>query len=78
MGRVAALGCAVCGSQPVEVHHVIEGRTGNRRSSDWLTIPLCPECHRGRDGIHGTRQAFNRAKTDEMKCLADTLEKIYG
>lgn len=24
-----------------------------RRASDWDVIPLCPEHHRGRTGVHG-------------------------
>lgn len=79
MGRVAELPCAVCGSMPVEVHHVLEGRTPGRRSDDWLTIPLCVGCHRDEhNGIHGRRAMWNVMRADEMRCLAQTLEAIYG
>ena len=79
MGRVASLPCCVCGAEPVEVHHIMEGRTPGRRASDWLTLPVCPLHHRdNKHGIHGQRLAWKLNKTDEMKCLADTLEKIYG
>lgn len=63
---------------PTEIHHILEGRTPGRRSSDWTTIPVCPEHHRGKDGIHGTRQAWKLAKQDELKALGETLASIYG
>lgn len=79
MGRVASLPCAVCGAQPVEVHHILDGRTPGRRSPDWLTIPLCPDCHRGsHNGIHGQRSMWDVMKKTELQCLADTLESLYG
>jgi hypothetical protein len=45
-GVLAGLPCAVCGTWPVEVHHVrhdgCKGITRNHR----LAIPLCPPDHR--------------------------------
>lgn len=79
MGRVAELGCVICidiagVASPAEVHHI--GDTADR--SDWLTIPLCPEHHRGGTGFHGLgERAFNsRYKTSEIKLLAQTLELL--
>lgn len=58
MGRVARLPCCICwrsgiATHGVEVHHQRAGTGGGRRASDWRTIPLCPEHHRGAMGIHG-------------------------
>lgn len=80
MGRVAALPCACCGrAGPSEVHHILEGRTPGRRSDDWLTIPLDADCHRGPlNGIHGQRRMWAALKKDELGCLAETLERLYG
>lgn len=78
MSRVAALPCCVCGDRPVELHHVMEGRTPGRRSPDWLVIPLCVSCHRGQGGIHGDRSFWKIYKATELDCLADTLETLYG
>jgi len=52
--------CHVCGRfGPSEAHHVFHDRYGTRRASDWLTIPLCPQCHReGRDAIHKTKRTW--------------------
>lgn len=79
MGRVAGLPCCVCGTMPVEVHHILEGRTPGRKSPDWLAIPVCPDCHRGSEnGIHGRRAMWRVMRKTELQCLADTLEAIYG
>lgn len=78
MDRVARLPCAVCGAQPVEVHHALEGRTPGRRSGNYLTIPLCTDCHRGPHGIHGDRSMWNVMRKTEIGCLNATLEALYG
>lgn len=79
MERVASLGCVVCdhmglGYVPAEVHHI--GDTSDR--SDFLTIPLCSEHHRGASGFHGLgEREFNRRyRTSETKLLATTIERL--
>lgn len=82
MQRVADFGqsngCIVCSQPFAHVHHVMEGRTPGRRSSDFTTIPLCYECHQGADGIHGTKQRWSLHKASELEALGRTLEAIYG
>lgn len=82
MQKVADLGrergCIVCGGVFSHVHHLLEGRTPGRRSSDMTTIPLCDECHTGTHGIHGTRQRWSMHKASELDALGRTLEAIYG
>ena len=64
-GKLAALGCMVCRrlygitDSPVELHHL---RTGGWGKGNYKTlIPLCPEHHRGKTGIHGMgTKAFDR------------------
>lgn len=57
MARVAQLACVCCGARPVEVHHVISGRFGQRRASDLETIPLCQFHHRiGPEAIHASKR----------------------
>lgn len=58
MAEVAQRGCAICGARPVEVHHVICGRFGQRRASDFDTIGLCFNHHRGPDGIHTSKRVW--------------------
>lgn len=56
--RLAQLGCMACRRlygphepAPVELHHY---RGGGWGKGDYTTlIPLCPEHHRGRQGVHG-------------------------
>ena len=83
MGRVAALGCILCRhlgifGTPAEVHHIREGQGAAQRASNWLTVPLCPEHHRGRTGLHGfgTRGFATRYKLDELDLLAMTIEAL--
>ena len=78
MNRVGALPCAICGTSPVELHHIREGQGAAQRAPDTLVIPLCPEHHRGASGIHGLgRKGFyTRYKRDELAYLAETLEKL--
>lgn len=78
MARVATLPCCICGAQPVEVHHIREGQGAAQRAQDALTIPLCPEHHRGAAGIHGLgrRGFYARYKRDELDYLADTIERL--
>ena len=80
MGRVAAIGCILCRDMgfpdsPAEVHHLFD--TAAR--SDWLTVPLCPEHHRGATGFHGLGQrAFEaRYKRSEAYLLAATIEALH-
>lgn len=47
-----------------------------QRASDFLTVPLCPEHHRGPAGIHGDRGAFKNARVDELDLLADTIQEL--
>lgn len=61
MARVAKLPCVICGSHPVHVHHVICGRYGQRRPSDFDTIPLCVACHQiGPTAIHNGKETWER------------------
>ena len=79
MGRVAELPCSLCGSRPVEVHHILEGRTPGRRSPGWTCIPLCMDCHRGPiNGIHGQQVMLKVQKVTELQLLSKTLEALYG
>lgn len=78
MNRVAGLPCVLCGTSPVELHHIREGQGAAQRAQDTLCLPLCPDCHRGPNGIHGLgRKGFYmRYKRDELDLLADTIEAL--
>jgi hypothetical protein len=76
MDRVAQLPCMVCGSAPVEIHHIREGQGMSQRASNWLTVPLCPSCHRGPNGIHGDKSMMRIHKLEELDLLALTIKAV--
>ena len=78
MNRVAELPCLLCGIHPVELHHIREGQGAAQRAQDTLVVPLCPECHRGPNGVHGLgkRGFYTRYKRDEIDLLAMTIERL--
>ena len=76
MGRVAQMSCLVCGTEPVHVHHIREGQGMGQRAQNWLTVPLCPDCHTGPYGIHGDKSRMRAQKLDEMDLLSMTIERL--
>lgn len=76
MGRVADLSCCLCGRRPVQVHHVREGMGASQRASNYLTVPLCPDCHTGPLGVHGDKTMMRIQKMTEMDMLADTIRRL--
>jgi len=84
MGRVADLGCCLCrhlgyGNTPSEVHHIRADQGVSQRSSDMLTVPLCPEHHRGASGLHGlgVKGFYTRYKLSELDLLAMTIADLF-
>ena len=76
MGRVAELSCLTCGADGVHVHHIREGQGLSQRASNWLTVPLCPDCHLGPNGLHGDKSIMRVLKLDELDLLAMTIERL--
>jgi hypothetical protein len=69
IARVAALPCVVCGAEGVEVHEPEQGLW-------WVSVPLCPACHRGPEGWHGTRLRWKLRKVGELDAINRTLEML--
>ena len=80
LGRVAQLPCCLCGADGVEVHHARTGEAAGagQRAPDFLTLPVCPSCHRGSKGLHGDKSMLRIRKKSEIALVAETLEKLYG
>ena len=78
MDLVASMPCSCCGAYGVQVHHLREGQGMSQRASNWLTIPLCPECHTGPNGIHGNKSLMRIQKIEEIDLLARTIEALHG
>lgn len=78
MDKVAGLPCCLCGDSPVQVHHIRAGQGGAQRASHFLTLPLCPGCHQGPQGVHGDKTMLRIMKKNELDLLAETIELIYA
>jgi hypothetical protein len=85
LGRVARLGCVCCSllgfeveDVPPEIHHPREGQGMAQRASNWLAIPLCPECHRGPRGLHGDRSILRQLKCSELDLLAYVISRMQS
>lgn len=83
MGTQADAGCILCrylglGATPAEIHHLRHGVGAGQRNSNLMTIPLCPEHHRGSTGYHGLgRRAFERVYgVTEMELLEMSQEMV--
>jgi hypothetical protein len=78
MSKVADLGCLVCRRMgyygtPAELHHKRAGTGAGKRSSHFEVIPLCPEHHRGKTGLHGlgSKGFVKHYGYDEVDLLAE-------
>lgn len=70
--RVAELDCIVCEAQgPSQVHEPEQGMW-------YVSIPLCPACHTGPQGWHGTRLRWTLRKMGEIKAINATLQRLMS
>lgn len=76
MDAVANLPCAACGNEPVHLHHIREGQGMGMRASNFLVLPLCPECHQGDFSIHMSKRQFEGVYGCELTMLANTVEQV--
>ena len=68
--RLATMDCVVCGaSGPSEVHEPEQGL--------WFaSMPLCPACHRGPEGWHGTRLRWPLRRIHELLAINKTIQQL--
>lgn len=85
MGRVAELGCLICGGIP-EIHHNTKNRGYGAKSSNYNIMPLCVRHHRGEEGIHHIgvktwQEKFgdqdDLVKRVRLRIYADILQNDY-
>jgi len=70
LGRVKALACSVCDAPgPSEAHHMKQHR-------QYTCIALCESCHRGYNGLHGTKAFWRIRKMDELDALDVTIRRL--
>ncbi len=72
MKRISELCCIACSNHGVHVHHIRIERLKN----DFLTIPLCPECHLGDFSIHKSKEQFTAIYGSELELLAKTIDMM--
>lgn len=83
LATVAAMGCIVCQhcygipETPSHAHHV-RVQHGWGRTSHLMTIPLCPEHHVGKTGVHshGREEFAQLHGYSELELLAIVQEKL--
>lgn len=68
--KVKSLPCGVCGAAgPSDAHHI-------EQHKQYLCIPLCYDCHRGYNGIHGTKALWRVRKLSELDVLNETVKTL--
>jgi hypothetical protein len=72
-GLVANVPCLVCG-RPAEVHHLMHHSGQRGRRDHRIVAPLCPDHHRGPQGVHGLggEHAFRRFHVLDLENWATT------
>lgn len=78
MAKVAACPCVICNYWPVEVHHCISERFSQRKAWDTETISLCFDHHRGPDGIHADKAAWEAKYGLDRDYLPVVADMIAG
>ena len=86
LARVARLPCCVCEAfgevqdTPTQVHHVICGRFGQRKTPDRMTIPLCAAHHLTGEGgklaIHSGKEAWVAKYGNDYDFTAATQDRV--
>ena len=70
LAKVKALPCSVCDAPgPSEAHHYKQHR-------QYICIALCESCHRGYNGLHGTKAFWRIRKMDELDALDVTIRRL--
>lgn len=67
---IASMDCVVCDQPPPsEVHEPEQGLW-------FVSMPLCPLCHRGPEGWHGTRLRWKLRRINELQAINKTIERM--
>jgi hypothetical protein len=73
VSKIREMPCSCCDAPgPSEAHEIEQG-------SWFLSVPLCPECHRGGNGLHGKKTFMRIKKLSELDLLNISLGRLlYG
>jgi len=82
LNQIAEIGCILCSTYygiegtPAELHHC--RRHGSVRATSKV-LPLCPEHHRGNNGVHGLGvKGFERKYQTSYEELLEQVSKRLG
>jgi hypothetical protein len=68
--RIKIMSCVVCDQPgPSDAHEIKQG-------DFWTSLPLCRDCHMGRNGIHGEKRAWHLRKMNELDALSVLIQRI--
>ena len=68
--RVAQVACVICDQPPPsEVHEPEQGLW-------FVSISLCPGCHRGPKGWHGDKTMWRIRKMGELEAINETIRRL--
>ncbi len=72
---VATMACVVCGTQPVQVHHLkpLQPRARGLKVSDEFTVPLCLPCHQEVEAASGWELFWWACRHIDPKMAAKNL-----
>src|SRR5690606_40356952 len=73
MSAQADAGCILCrhlglGATPAEIHHLRHGVGAGQRNSHRMSIPLCPEHHRGATGYRSEEHTSELQSRENLVC----------
>lgn len=72
LARVKSLPCSLCAAPgPSDAHHIEQGK-------HYTCIPLCKDCHTGRNGIHQEKIMWKLLKMTELDCLNETIKRLLS
>lgn len=75
--EMPCIGCSKVGN--IECHHTLEDFPAKRwRRDHRYQLPVCPDCHRGPQGIHGIGNEAKWAETVGLRCTGDIAQELWA
>lgn len=74
IAKVKSVACVCCDAMGCEAHEIVQGLW-------WLSLALCPDCHRGPQGVHGDQTMLrlrykSTGSRGELLALNETLARV--
>jgi hypothetical protein len=66
-----------CGRTPCDAHHIKDMTGAGLKENDFMTIPLCKECHQeGKQSVHKAKKTWERINGTQREHVEKTQEKL--